>query len=75
MSRSRIQQINHLVSFLSQDIGISDAIAKSVTSTKRGGQGVGLRICRQIIRRHAGEIVLENDPGRGATFVIKLSEE
>lgn len=53
---------------------VADVLSKSVTSTKRGGQGIGLRICRQIIQRHSGEITLENNAGRGATFVITLPE-
>jgi signal transduction histidine kinase len=52
----------------------ADVFAKSLPSSKRGGQGIGLRICRQIVERHAGEIRLENQPGGGATFVIVLPE-
>lgn len=41
-------------------------------SSKRGGHGLGLRICRQIVRRHGGEITVRSTPGRGATFVVTL---
>lgn len=45
---------------------------QSPRSSKRGGQGLGLRICHQIIGRHGGQISLCNEPGKGATFRIWL---
>ena len=48
------------------------ALTKPLKSSKRGGQGLGLRICRQIVERHGGEIVLRSEPGRGAVFTISL---
>lgn len=36
------------------------------------GAGLGLAICDQIIRQHAGTIRAESEPGRGATFTIRL---
>ena len=37
-----------------------------------GHAGLGLAICDQIIRQHAGTIRAESEPGRGATFTIRL---
>jgi signal transduction histidine kinase len=36
------------------------------------GIGVGLSICRQIIRAHGGEITVESTPGRGTCFTIEF---
>lgn len=36
------------------------------------GTGLGLYLTRQIIRRHGGNIWVESEPGRGATFTISL---
>jgi signal transduction histidine kinase len=41
-------------------------------SRKTGGYGLGLSICKRIVEGHGGSIAAENNPGRGATFVIML---
>jgi signal transduction histidine kinase len=33
---------------------------------------LGLAICEQIIRQHAGTIHAESEPGHGTTFTIRL---
>lgn len=37
-----------------------------------GGLGLGLYICDQIVRAHAGTIRVVSEPGVGATFVVEL---
>jgi len=41
-------------------------------STKEHGTGLGLPIARRIVQEHGGELVLENHPGKGATFIVRL---
>jgi signal transduction histidine kinase len=41
-------------------------------TTKKNGTGLGLSISYDIIRQHQGEILLDNEPGKGVTFTVWL---
>ena len=41
-------------------------------TSKKGGLGVGLWLCKTIIEKHNGRIVASNDPKGGAIFKIKI---
>ncbi len=41
-------------------------------TTKQNGTGLGLAIAERIIRDHQGQVKVESQPGRGATFRITL---
>lgn len=43
-------------------------------TTKPNGSGVGLSICRQIVRKHGGEIQLKSHEGKGTSVFITLSK-
>jgi signal transduction histidine kinase len=43
-----------------------------VTTGKPDGTGLGLAIVKRIVDEHNGRIELTSEPGRGATFVVRL---
>ncbi|MGE3918641.1 MAG: sensor histidine kinase, partial [Hyphomicrobiaceae bacterium] len=49
-----------------------DRVFESFFTTKEGGMGIGLAICRSIISAHGGCIAVSNDPGGGAQFRFSL---
>ena len=46
--------------------------ADTAESRKHEGTGLGLFICREIVRKHKGLITVESKPGSGSTFTITL---
>ena len=47
-------------------------IQSSKTQTGAGGAGLGLAICREIVRGHGGEIIACNHPDGGASLIVYL---
>ncbi len=41
-------------------------------SRETGGTGLGLAIVKHVAQRHAGQLTITSDPGRGSRFVITL---
>jgi len=41
-------------------------------TTKPAGSGLGLWLCRRIMQEHGGDIEVQSEPGRGATFRLTL---
>ena len=65
------------------EIGVSDTgagisreqmekIFRPFYTTKRGGTGLGLSLCRRIISQHGGTLAAESEIGKGSRFVIRL---
>jgi len=42
------------------------------TRTEYKGTGIGLAIVRQAIQRHGGDVWVDSEPGKGATFYIEI---
>ncbi|QDU88086.1 Wide host range VirA protein [Pirellulimonas nuda] len=40
--------------------------------TGKGGMGLGLSACKEIVEAHGGKIRVESTPGRGTAFVLRL---
>ena len=49
-----------------------EAIFAAFQTSKPSGMGMGLSICRTIIRAHGGRIWATNAPGGGASFIFEL---
>ena len=58
--------------------GIAEELHESIfapfftTKPEGEGTGLGLYLCRNIVREHGGEILLESSPGNGAIFRVQL---
>jgi two-component system, NtrC family, nitrogen regulation sensor histidine kinase GlnL len=44
-------------------------------TTRRGGTGLGLYICHEIVKRHEGVMTVQSRVGRGTTFSVELPLE
>lgn len=57
-------------------VGLGSDVLEKIFSpyftTKSGGMGMGLKVCRTIIEAHGGRIEGDNNPDRGASFHIIL---
>lgn len=52
---------------------IFDPFRRQRSATGRGeGLGLGLYICREMIRAHGGEIAVQSSDGAGTTFTVRL---
>ena len=47
-------------------------LGRRVATAAGEGTGLGLSICYQIVRDHRGEILVDSEPGKGATFTVVL---
>jgi signal transduction histidine kinase len=72
----RLDPNDILVTVRDQGMGLAqenlDRVFEAFYTTKRGGIGVGLSICRSIVEAHGGRIWASADGVRGATFQFSL---
>ncbi len=60
--------------------GLSDKVLekglfKPFNTTKPRGMGIGLFHTRKILKAHGAEIIAENRPGEGCTFIVRFLKE
>jgi PAS domain S-box-containing protein len=65
------------VAFKDTGCGIPDEIKQRIfepffTTKGAKGNGLGLAVSYGIVERHGGEIHVESEPGRGATFILQM---
>ncbi len=51
---------------------IFDKFVQGQDAKTAGGTGLGLTICREIVKAHGGTIWLDSNPGQGSTFTFTL---
>jgi C4-dicarboxylate-specific signal transduction histidine kinase len=56
------------------DPAIANRLFDAFYTTKSGGMGLGLSICRSIVESHGGRIWASNDGGGGAVFAFTLPD-
>ena len=49
-----------------------EKIFRPFYTTKRGGTGLGLSLCRRIISQHGGTLTAESEINKGSRFIIRL---
>jgi len=49
-----------------------ESVFEPFVTSKKNGLGLGLSICRSIVRSHGGNMWASNNPDRGATIVVSL---
>jgi len=74
----RTAAVGHAVSVWIRDSGSGigareiERVFDPFWTTKPGGMGMGLAICRSIVDLHHGTLLAANNPDRGATFCVTL---
>ncbi|MCK4933511.1 GAF domain-containing protein [Candidatus Bathyarchaeota archaeon] len=67
------------VSFADTGVGISKDVLERIWAplftTKAKGMGLGLSICKRVVKAHGGTISVESEVGKGTTFTVTVAIE
>lgn len=74
--RTQMNGDNVQIDVVDAGLGIAgdalDRIFDMFWTSKTGGMGIGLAICRTIVAAHGGTLTAANNPAKGATFRVNL---
>lgn len=76
--RSRVENNHVVLSVADSGPGVPPEIRSRIfepfftTKSGKGGTGVGLSLCLNIVASHGGQLLIEDTIGGGATFIINL---
>jgi len=67
-------EIGEILEDIIKDINRAGQIIRKIRGIvkKKGGLGIGLRLCRSIVEKHGGRLWLENNRQLGLIFVFSL---
>ena len=51
---------------------LKENLFRPFRSTKKGGLGIGLLMCKTLIESHGGNILIESKPREGSTVTVRL---
>ncbi|RDK01526.1 PAS domain-containing sensor histidine kinase [Paraburkholderia lacunae] len=57
------------------DLGRHEKVFDGFFTSKLGGNGIGLSLCKNIVSRHGGDVWAEANPERGTSFCFSLPLE
>ena len=71
---------HHVITFADKGIGFDEKYLSKIftpfqrlhVSSAYEGSGIGLTICRKVVKCHGGDITAKSEPGKGAEFIVKL---
>jgi len=67
---------NVSISFIDQGCGMDQGVQEKIFgpffTTKAGGTGLGLFLCKKYVQAHEGSIEVKTEPSIGSTFTVFL---
>jgi signal transduction histidine kinase len=76
LARTRLDPTHICVTISDQGCGIPEAMFTQLfepfNTSKPGGMGLGLSVCKSIVRAHGGDIWADKTGGAGASFHFTL---
>jgi signal transduction histidine kinase len=67
---------NISISFIDKGCGMETGVQEKIFgpffTTKAGGSGLGLFLCKKYVEAHNGTIEVKTEPGLGSTFIVLL---